>query len=305
MLKNNSVVKIISIIAAICLWAFVIGEVNPTIKKTITDVPVELTNVESLAERNLAISGEEVYSTAIVVKGSRAEVNAMEVSDIHATADLYGYEAGENNVAIEVTLPNGIYLDEIKNPEVTVTLEDMDTVHLPVVVGFAGEPEGNLEAAVISQVPAEVEVRGAASVVKTVTQVRAQIDVSDLSETRDVYSGIPTVWNKNGKLVKNVTISAPKVDVEAVLYHTKQVPLELKVTGTPDKKYGEAQITKPTEITVRGTSGALSRITSIKADSVDVSDVTKNTTLKISPDLPDGVELANSSKETGVIIEFK
>lgn len=305
MLKNNSVVKIVSIIAAICLWAFVIGEVNPTIKSTITDIPVELTNVETLSERNLAMSSEEEYTTAIVVKGSRSQVNALKVADIHATADLYGYGEGDNSVAIEVILPDGIYLDEIKIPEITVTLEEMDTVHLPANVEFVGETEGNLEATAVSQMPAEVEVRGAASVIKTVAQVRVQIDVAELSEERAVYSGTPTAWTSRGKLVKNVTISAQKVDVEAVLYHTKQVPLELKVTGTPDKKYGEAEITKPKEITVRGTSDSLSRITSIQADSIDVSDVTKNTTIKISPNLPYGVELANSSNNIGVKVEFK
>lgn len=305
MLKNNSVVKIVSIIAAICLWAFVIGEVNPTIKKTITDIPVELTNVESLSERNLAISSEEEYTTAIVVKGSRSQVNALKVSDIHTTADLYGYDEGENNVGIDVMLPDGIYLDEIKIPEISVTLEEMETVHLHADVDFVGNTEDHMEAVAVSQMPVEVEVKGAASVIKTVSQVRVQIDVDELSEERAVYSGIPTAWTSKGKLVKNVTISAQKVDVEAVLYHTKQVPLELKVTGSPDKKYGEAEITKPTEITVRGTSDSLSRITSIQADSVDVSEVTKNTTVKISPNLPYGIELANSSKDTGVKIEFK
>ncbi len=305
MLKNNSVVKILSIVAAICLWAFVIGEVNPTIKATITDIPVELTNVETLADRGLAMSGDEEYVTAITVKGSRSEVNALKVSDIHATADLYGYEAGENHITIDVALPDGIYLDEIKIPEITVALESTDTVHLPVKVEFVGDTENGTEPAVVSQMPTEVEVKGAGSVVKTVKEVRVQIDVRDLSEERAVYSGKPAAWDSKGKLVKNVSISAQQIDVEAVLYHTKQVALELKVTGSPDDKYGEAVITAPDEIVVRGTAESLSRITSVTAESIDVSDVTKNTTLKISPDLPYGVELADSSKNAGVKIEFK
>jgi YbbR domain-containing protein len=305
MLKNNSTVKILSIVLAICLWAFVIGEVNPVIKKTVSMIPVELTNVETLADNGLALSSDQEYYTDVVIEGSRSEVNNLKLSDIHATADVYGYAQGQNNISVDVTLPDGIRLKEIKTPSITVKLETLESVFLPVTVEFAGDAGDNLEASAISMMPTEVEVKGAASVVKTVTEVKVQVDVSELSEMRDVYSAEPTAWNKAGKLVKNVTFSARTVDVEAVLYHTKQVPLELKVTGSPDDKYGEAEIIVPKEITVRGTAEYLSRITSITANSVDVSDVTKNKTVKISPHLPYGVELANSSKNIGVKIEFK
>lgn len=305
MLKNNSTVKVISIILAVCLWAFVIGEVNPTIKTTIADVPIELTNVDTLPDRGLALSSDEEYFTDVVVKGSRSEVNALKASDIHATADLYGYNKGENTITIEVVLPDGIDLEEVKSPEITVMLEKMESVYLPVKVEFTGETDEHLEASVISQVPAEVEVRGAASVVKTVTDVRVQIDVEDLSETSDVYAAVPTAWNEDGKLVKNVNISAQSVDVEAVLYHTKRVQLIMKVTGSPDSENGEAEVTVPDEITVKGTSENLQRVTSVTASSVDISDVTKDTTVKIEPELPSGIQLADSSKDIGIKIEFK
>lgn len=305
MLKNNSTVKALSLVLAICLWAFVMGEVNPTIKDTITEIPVELTNVETLEERGLALGEDEEYFTEIVVKGSRSEVNNLELSDIRATADLYGYDEGENNIKIEITLPNGISLEEVKIPEITVTLEELQSVYLPVEVSFVGQVQENLEPAMLSQVPEEVEVKGAASIIQTVAEVRVEIDATELQEESDVYSAKPTAWNKKDKLIKNVTISAQEVDVEAILYHTKQVSLELKVTGKPDSEYGEATVTQPTDITVRGTAEALERITSISADVIDVSDITKNTTIKIEPDLPSGVELAESSKDIGVKIEFE
>ena len=305
MLKNKSVVRMISVVLAVVLWAYVIGEVNPTVKKTFSEVPVELTNTETLADRGLALTGNEEYFAAVVVEGARSELNELKEADVHVTADMYGYEKGENHVSLEVTLPDGISLEELKTPEITVILEDLETKHLPVTVDFAGEPGENLEPDYSYTVPAEVEVRGAASVVAKVETVRVQLDVSDLTETWDVYSEIPTAWNKDGKLVKNVTISAQSVEVQAVMFHTKKVPLELKVTGTPDEKYGDADITIPKEITVKGSAEALERITSINADSIDISDVKKNGTVEINPHLPGGVELAEASENIGVKVEFE
>ena len=106
-------------------------------------------------------------------------------------------------------------------------------------------------------------------------------------------------------VVKNVTISAQSVEVEAVMYHTKQVPLELKVTGTPDKKYGTADVSIPKEVTVKGTTYMLERVTSIDAQSIDISDVEKGETIPVTPYLPEGIELADVSEDIGVKIEFK
>jgi YbbR domain-containing protein len=305
MLKNKSVVKMISVVLAIVLWAYVIGEVNPTVKKTVSDIPVELTNTETLADRDLALQGDEEYFATVVVEGARSELNELRVADIHITADMYGYELGENHVSLDVTLPDGISLEELKTPEITVTLERLEEKSLPVTVVFAGESGENLEPSYSYTVPAEVEVRGAESVIAKVAEVRVQLDVNDLSETWEIYSEVPTAWSKDGKLIKNVTISAQSVEVEAVMFHTKQVPLELKVTGTPDDKYGDADIAIPKEVVVKGSAYTLERVTSISADSIDISDVKKNCTVKVVPHLPGGVELAEESKNIGVKIEFK
>lgn len=305
MLKNKSVVKMISVVLAIVLWAYVIGEVNPTVKKTVSDIPVELTNTETLADRDLALQGDEEYFATVVVEGARSELNELRVADIHITADMYGYGLGENHVSLDVTLPDGISLEELKTPEITVTLERLEEKSLPVTVVFAGEPGENLEPSYSYTVPAEVEVRGAESVIAKVAEVRVQLDVNDLSETWEIYSEVPTAWSKDGKMIKNVTISAQSVEVEAVMFHTKQVPLELKVTGTPDDKYGDADIAIPKEVVVKGSAYTLERVTSISADSIDISDVKKNCTVKVVPHLPGGVELAEESKNIGVKIEFK
>ena len=305
MLKNKSVVKMISIVLAVVLWAYVIGEVNPTVKKTVSDIPVELTNTETLEERGLALQGDEEYFAAVVVEGARSELNELKAADIHVTADMYGYEKGENHVSLDVTLPDGISLEELKTPEITVTLETLETKSLPVTVVFTGESGDNLEPSYLYTVPSEVEVKGAESVVAKVAEIRVQLDVKDLSETWEIYSEVPTAWSKDGKLIKNVAISAQSVEIDAVMFHTKQVPLELKVTGTPDKKYGTADVSIPKEITVKGTAAMVEKITGINAESIDISGIEKNTTVKITPYLPEGIELADTSENIGVKIEFK
>lgn len=301
MLENKTILKILSLLLAIALWAFVLGEVNPTVKKTIYDIPVEFTNVDSLEGRDLAMVTQDGYYVDIVVEGARSDVGNLEISDIQAVADLYGYTEGENHVSVDVTAPNTVSIEEVKTPEITVVLEKLVSVSKPVTVEFTGTTAENTEASLVDASPSEVEVKGAESVVAKVDTVKVQVDAASLTETAEVFNEVPTAWTKKGKLIKDVSISANTVEVEAVLHHIKTVTLELKVTGDPE---GDPEITVPKEVTIKGTSEALARITSISAEAINISDVTETELIPLELTLPYGVELANISKDIGVKINF-
>lgn len=301
-MRSNTVLKILSLLLAIALWAFVLGEVNPTVKKTIHGVPVEFTSVDTLEDRELAMVTQEGYTVDIVIEGARSDVGQLEISDIQATADLYGYdEEGENQVSVDVVLPSKLSLEEVKTPDITVVLEELVSVSKPVTVEFTGKTADKTEATAVEVAPSEVEVKGAKSVVNRVDTVKVKIDSEELTEEVEVFNIVPSAYTKNDKPVKNVSISANKVEVEAVLYHTKTVDLKVKTTGTSNN---DAKVTIPDEITIKGTAESLARITSIATDYVDISEITENTVLPIDLMLPYGVEIADISKDIGVKIEF-
>jgi YbbR domain-containing protein len=68
MLNSNTFYKIISVLVAVVLWAYVIEATEPVKKQTIQDVPVQLLNEESLAARGLALSGEANYTVDVEIR---------------------------------------------------------------------------------------------------------------------------------------------------------------------------------------------------------------------------------------------
>lgn len=305
MLNNNNVLKVVSIVLAICLWAFVMGEVNPTIKKTIHNVPVEFTNVETIEEQGIALLDPNGYTVDVEVEGSRSDLNTMDVDDIQVTADLFGYSIGEHHIAVDVALPDGIYLEEVKDSEILVTLEELVSVQKSVDVDFTGDlPEG-MEPGHIVVYPETVEVKGAKSIVNQVESVRVQIDAAKLTEDVATFTASPAAIDENGEIIKNVDISANTIEVQTALYNTKTVPLEVKVTGSPDQQLGTADVTIPKTITIRGTEEALADVDQITAADIDISHIEQEGTLSLELDLPYGIETADRSKNIGIKIEFK
>ena len=178
--RNNTVLKILSLLIAIVLWMYVMGEVNPTITRTIENIPVELLNKNTLEQRELAIKNPAGFTADIIVEGKRADINSLEREKIKATADLFGYEEGENYVPVQLEVPDNIKLREIKTPKIQVTLEKLTSVYKAVTVDFTGRTEDGTQPGNVEVSPAEVEVKGGKSAVDAVERVEARVAAEEI-----------------------------------------------------------------------------------------------------------------------------
>ena len=55
MLRNKNIVRILSLLIAVVLWAYVMGEINPETTIKFKNINVEILNQESLEDRGLAL----------------------------------------------------------------------------------------------------------------------------------------------------------------------------------------------------------------------------------------------------------
>lgn len=305
MLKNNTVLKILSLVIAVFLWFYVMGEVNPTTAQTIENIPVELLNQNTLAQRDLAIQGGDSFAVDVVVEGKRADLNKLDKSKIKATADIFGYEKGENYVPVLVEVPDNVTIKQVKTPKIQVTLEELISVYKKISVKFTGKTASNTEPGNVSVSPNEIEVKGAKSIVNSVDTVQAEVDASEITAELKTFTATPTAIGGNGEPIYGVSLSAETVDVQAALYYTKTVPLKVEVKGRVPDAYEMTDITVPDKITIRGPKDTVDTITSVTAEPVDISKVTASTTLPVKVDLPKDVEVAGDSDNIGVKIKIK
>ncbi|MCQ4635774.1 CdaR family protein [Anaerovorax odorimutans] len=305
MLRNKTVLKILSLLLAVFLWFYVMGEINPTTSQTIENIPVELLNVDTLDQRDLAIQGGANFSVDIVVEGKRAELNLLDKEKIKATADIFGYEEGENYVPVSVQVPDNVSLKQIKTPKIKVNLEELVSVYKQISVKFTGKTASGTEPGNVTVSPTEIEVKGAKSVVNSVKAVQAEVKASEITDEMKTFTAEPVAVNGNNEPVYDISLSAKSVEVQAALYYTKTVPLNVEVKGTVPEEYEMTDISVPEEISIRGPKDAVEDIKSVTADPVNISKVKASTTLKIQPRLPQGVEVADESKSIGVKIKIK
>ncbi|HQA61257.1 MAG TPA: CdaR family protein, partial [Tepidanaerobacteraceae bacterium] len=108
---TDTALKIISIVAAIIMWLYVMNEQNPQVTYVIRDVPVRLQNLD---ENKFALKDDSAeYKVNVKVKGRRSLVADIKPGDIYAYVNLRGRIEGDNLIRVDITTPTNIELIDV------------------------------------------------------------------------------------------------------------------------------------------------------------------------------------------------
>ncbi|MGI6752017.1 MAG: YbbR-like domain-containing protein [Anaerovoracaceae bacterium] len=293
--KTKTLTIIVSIAVALTLWIYVIGAVNPTTQTTVENVPVRLLNLDSLANRDLAIAGDGQYFVNVVVEGRRAEIGKMEVSEVEATADLIGFGLGDNYVRVNVTVPASVSVIDVKSSKILVTIDKLVAVSKPVQVVFGGAVVPDMEEGAVEVNPSEVEVSGAMSEVSRVKRVQVIVDTSDFSQEGNIVQGEVIAIDEAGIIVEGVRLSSTGVDVFAKLYTVKEVPVNIVTTGSARDGY-TIVFSGPGLAKIKGSRETIKGISEIDTQPINLSGITSAGEIVLKLDLPKGVQLSKISE---------
>jgi len=296
MLKNDKMNLIIALLIAIGLWVYVMGVDNPEIDLPVRNVPITFANADTLAENSLVHLSSSDSNVTVTVRGHRTEVTDVERTDLRVVADLEGLQAGENTVQLRVTSkPDGVEVKELSKRKITVIIDEIVTKEKPIHAAVSGDAGTDREPYIVQLEHGEVEVTGAKSLVESVKHVSAVLDVKLVKdELRAINVDLLPV-DKDGNTVDGVTLKERNVSVTAVMLNKKTVPLQVPVVGV-ESEIADRTVNVPKTITVKGYASALRSITSVTAERVDVSKIFTDTSLKIQPILPEGIEVASNSR---------
>ena len=121
--------RIGALVAAVLLWFYVISASVGLPVEHIYNVPVELRNLG--AEYVLL---EQNYQVQVRVQGANQVLQELQAKDINAVIDLSGFDVGEHNPKITVSLPEGVQLVSLSQSTLALTIEAMKTSEFPLIV---------------------------------------------------------------------------------------------------------------------------------------------------------------------------
>ena len=293
-IMNNFALKILAVVVAILVWIVVVNLEDPHASKTFRNITVKILNEEAIASLDKVY---EVKSGGIInVKASaRQSVLAkLSASDIVAEADLSNLSL-TNAVSIKLSCPR--YENVNLQPDVEmlrITLEDEATAQFKVDVNTVGTPPEGFALGDVIVRPNLIKVSGAQSLVERISEVRVEVDVSNMTE--DFKKRVePKAYDANGKLMDDtrLTFSSTEVRVSVGINETKEVPVNITTTGEPHTGYHLISVEyEPKQLQITGKEGIISKITEIPII-IDISGRSTDleTELLLTDYLPDGVNV--------------
>lgn len=289
----NKVNLALSIAIAFAAWIYVVYSINPTISRTYANVPITVANHKTLVKNDLAVSRMDTEKISVTVTGRRSAINELKKSEITATVNASNAGKGENTMAVQVNVPGAIDVKSQSASSIAVTVEDLEVKKVSTYTTYKDGQTG--EPVVKKQSSKEVEVQGAASLIKNVDSVKLELDANKVTDKAKEFSSTAIPVDGSGHKIDYLTTDPGKVSVTAYKGETKTVKLKVKVTNTQDGST-ERTYSVPNTIVIKGKSNDIKNLAEVTTKEMDISSISETKDLDINYDLPEGVCIANESR---------
>ena len=304
--------KILAIVFAVILWLVVVNIQNPTSTKTISNIPIEVVNEDSILDGDHVYTVKSGSTATITISGTRSVLSNLSASDFEAVADLSSLSI-TNAAPVTVSLKSdkSRYEGQItinqNTQSIVVDVEDVVSKELPVTITYKGDKPDDFSPDVITISPEKVTVNAPASEIDKVDSVVVKVKYEDITygEIMDLK---PYVCDADGKVIKSefVSCNSDVINVEFKKYDSKEVSLKITPFGEPKSGYEVSKVTYSKEkVTVKADDATLAQLSEIEFPSklLDVTNATEDVevTIDLSEYLPDGVILQDSDSDSRAV----
>lgn len=286
-LKNNSKIKIISLLSAIVVWMYVMAIVDPEETKLFENIPVTITNKNELNEKDLIIYPEKDLTTNIYVTGKLSNLKKITKDDIDVYGQIDNPIEGSNEIYLKVSTSQRVNYD-FKNPVMIVTLEKIINEEKNIKVDITGSGKNNIDNILLEDNIDKVSVFGPRSLVNEVKRVVGAIDVN--GKLNDFSQSIKLEpVDANGKVVEGVELEINSVNAHITLLTQKTVPITLKLSDNSesDINYTMSQNT----VTIKGKKDIVDSINNIETQPVNLSEILPGISKDVYLQVPSGVTI--------------
>ena len=287
-MKSKLFAMIVSVLAAMCLWVYVVTVVNPDGDMVIGNIPVTFSGAEVLREdHGLVITGDYQEFVSVHFYGKNTDLKTLDQhkDEIKAVIDVSKVRSTkEYTMTYDITLPSAVSASSItkmdKNPSsITFRVERQITKSVEVKGDFANVKiaEGYMLDSTSFDYDS-VTVEGPESIVSTIDSAQVTLDRSNVDKT--ITESVSYVLlNKSGEQVDptELTLSTDAIEVTMKIVKYKVVPIEVQLLyGDGLQEQDVSYDYEPKAVTLSGDSAVLDGLNSIQLDPIDLSMLTSN-----------------------------
>lgn len=293
-LHNNKVMGITAVLVAILLWVVIHLDEQGSLTTPVSNFhsrtinEVQITTI-GLNEELFHVQSIDPAYVNIVLRGQETIVNHVRpnagVDHNQIQLDLSKItEPGQHTLELtSVGFPENVEV-MIYPSSVTVTIEEIQSKEVPVVIEVIGNPaEGYIaDHPIVNPIRAIVNVPS--SMVQQIVEVRAVIDITDAKEALEMTSKLVAIDQKGEEVEALITPAVADVIVP-ITSPFKSVPLQIKLLNQPADGYSVAAVKQSvSDVTIYGPESLLESIDIYEGPDINLAGL--NASRKFTLELP-------------------
>lgn len=297
--KNKLVVPIICLLLSIGLWVYVTNVENKIRTTEISNIPVELVNLDALTSSKLALTPNQEFYVTLKVEGNTNDINKIKKSDFKVQVDLseYAWKKGENKVPVSIVdYPITVSIRNTNNLTISINIEDMIEKTMPITSNINVTPKSGYFASTPNITPEEVKIAGAESVVNSVSKLVVTDNKEDVDADISGDYEIKAV-DESGNEVLDVNLSQKTAKIEVKVSKGKSVNVNVATIGQlPSGIKLKSIDSSRKSVEILGPKEILDTIDEIKTTPIDLSTITGNKDINLNLVLPEGISVAQGEE---------
>jgi YbbR domain-containing protein len=298
---DHWIAKLLSLLLAFGLWTFV---VNTGYRQAVWPDPISVQARD--ITQGLAVASV-LPTIEVEVYAPTASFQRLSTADMQAFVNLAGLPSGTHTLEIKVFAddPN-VRILNIEPSLTDVTLEKQRTEKFDLKFETEGELGQGYVADRVELDPDKVNVTGASSLLKQIDQVVIRLNLN--GETSTVEKSLaPQALDKDRNPIQGLVFDPVEVQVKLPVIQAedaKSVGIQVQTKNEPADGFFVGSIkATPSTTTAQGSSKALSEITVLKTEPIDLSGASASFERTVKLVLPPNVRA--DPQEVNVKVEIK
>lgn len=301
--KNKKIAMIVCVLLSFSLWLYITNVENPSKIRTITNVEVNILNIDYLEQKGLILEPNQKLTVDIKVEAPASQIYSINAEDFNVQVNLdeYALKVGINNIPIEfISYPDGVTIKNNNSLQLKLKIKKLKTKEMKVtsMVNLNYE-KGYFEKA-IDISPKSVTISGAEDDVNEVDKV---VLIGEENHINKSFSNKYKLMalDKNNKEVKWIKLSEEEGEMSVEVSSEKVVPIKIKTIGQlPKGLIIKDRILSVNNLSILGNNDRVNAIQSIDTENIDLSLINKSTTVNVKLVIPNDIKIEKDIKDINV-----
>lgn len=295
-MQNKLALKIICTLLAVVLWIYVSYQENPTMTKTIDDVPITLSGEQALNENGLSVYSVSDNSISVIANAKRLTLARLTNKNTTGVINVSSFRK-PGKYSVHVAVSSNISSDPVftaKGKNISVVIEPIETKSFNIDVSYTQKEGSDFKVKAHSTSDKKATLQAPESILKHVASVKTEV----ISPSKEKQSVKLIAYDKNGAMLERVECIPASTEVSFAFYSSKTVPVVLKLKGGTEHKLSESS-----NIRIFGEKSDLDKIEQIKTKPIDISVYEANSDVEARLSLPKGISLYDSNDS--IVVSLK